>query len=422
MFSRKATFLTSALEAALSVVIGMGLLLVPITILWLVENDPNLDWTFGFKTAADIWLLAQGAHVVVPAGTIAGIATQKFVIAILPLGYTAILIATAFRLGRRLAATSNIWPGWLGGGLVYGGLSFLVTNLAQAQVAFVVEWQGLMIPTALFMSVVVLASLFAKPIDLGVGELEQAPERLAANAWLEQRLQNQTWWFRAVSGPALRAGTAVVFTLVAVSALGISILLALNWIEVIRLYEGLQLTILGGFVVTFAQLAFLPNLVIFGATWLTGVGFSIGTGSLVSPLGSSLGPLPSFPVLAALPVGELNAGMIWLMVPLLAAFAATLSVRKYADEIRFEFASAFNAALALGLAIGVVAGIELGLLSWWASGAIGPGRLEQFGANPWLVALVTFIETAVVATIAGFYSAKPEAPDDEVIRRVSQVK
>lgn len=422
MFSRKATFLTSALEAALSVVIGMSILLVPITILWLVENDPSLDWTFGFRTAADVWLLAQGAHIVVPAGTIAGIAVPKFALGILPLGYTAILVGSAIRLGRRLAATSFIWPGWLGAATVYGGLSFFITNLAQAEVAYPVEWQGLIIPTALFVAVVVGASLFGKPADLGFDAPPPAAERQAAQDWLAQRIANQPWWFRAVTPPALRAGTAVVFILLAVSALAISISLAVNWIQVIRLYEGLQLTILGGFLVTFAQLAFLPNLVIFGASWLTGAGFAIGAGSAVSPLGTSLGPIPSFPVFAALPVGQQSVGILAILVPLVAAFVATLTIRGYAHEIRFEFASAFSAALSLGLAIGAVAGAELALLAWWAGGAIGPGRMQQFGPNPLIVGLVMFIETAAIATLAGFYSAKPEAPDDEIIRRVSQVK
>ena len=115
--------------------------------------------------------------------------------------------------------------------------------------------------------------------------------------------------------------------------------LAFNWIEVIRLYESMQLTLLGGILLTVGQIVFLPNFVLFGADWFTGAGFAIGTGSLVSPLGSQLGPLPALPIFAALPAGELSFGMIAIAIPVVAAIVATLRIRSHAAEMRFEFAS-----------------------------------------------------------------------------------
>ncbi len=48
-------------------------------------------------------------------------------------------------------------------------------------------------------------------------------------------------------------------------------------------------------------LLLLPNAALYGAAYLLGPGFSIGGGTLVSPMLVDLGPLPNVPILAALP-------------------------------------------------------------------------------------------------------------------------
>jgi hypothetical protein len=227
------------------------------------------------------------------------------------------------------------------------------------------------------------------------------------------------WSIRSLIAPALRAGTSITVMLLMVSAFVIAILIGFSWIDITRLYESVQVSILGAVVLTAAQLALLPNLIIFGAAWFTGVGFSIGTGSLISPLGSQVGPLPAVPLLGALPVGRLDFGMIALAVVLLASFIATLSIRRSADEIRFEFATAWSAAISLGFSIALVTSLQLGLLALLASGGAGPGRLSQIGINPWLLMLVSFIEVFVVATLAAFFSARPAESSAPKPRAVS---
>jgi hypothetical protein len=210
-----------------------------------------------------------------------------------------------------------------------------------------------------------------------------------------------------------------VVGLLAVSAIMLAISLTLNWVSVTRLYEGLQVSLIGGIAVTLAQLALLPNIIIFGASWLTGLGFSIGAGSTVSPFGTELGPIPSIPFFGGLPIGENPFGLMILVVPVLLALAATVLVKPYAADIRFNFASPLSAAISLGLGIGVVAALEAALLAWVASGGIGPERLAEFGVNPWMLALVVFVEVAPVSFLAAFYSARPDkaAPIPEHLKR-----
>lgn len=418
MLNRQTTFFTALLETVISVVATLGALLLPFTILWLIENDPNLEWMVAFRTAADIWLLAHGVHVVVPGAIMFAVEFNTFAITILPLGYTALIMGFAFRLGRKLAATSSLWPGWLASALVYFPAGFGITVLAQSAVAYPVEWQGTFIPGLAFLAVLVLTSLFAKPADLGLDHnYVEANERVVAREWFNARFESLGWVIRVVSIPALRAGTAVVFTLIAASALSISLLLVVNWISAIRLYEGMQLSFFGVLLVTIAQLAMLPNFVIMGAAWFTGAGFAIGAGSSISPLATSVGPMPAVPIFAVLPIGELSFGLVALAVPLVAAFASTIAVRKYADELRFEFATAFNAALTLGISIGLVAAVEMLVLGFLASGSVGPERLREFGVNPFVTAGAIFIETATMATLAAFITARPEGEDPEILKR-----
>jgi hypothetical protein len=174
---------------------------------------------------------------------------------------------------------------------------------------------------------------------------------------------------------------------------------------------------LGGIMITAGQLAILPNLIVMGASWFTGVGFQIGEGSLISPVATVVGPLPALPITSALPIGELGFGMIAIAVPLVGAFLATIFVRRYADAIRFEFASAWSAAISLGISIGVVAAVLIGTLAALASGGVGPGRLQVVGVNPILIAGVLFIEVALVASLAAFFSARPDRPDQNLAQR-----
>ena len=125
------------------------------------------------------------------------------------------------------------------------------------------------------------------------------------------------------------------------------------------------------------------------------------------------------PILGALPIGDFAFGTIAVVVPLLATFAATILVRRHAEQVRWEFASPFSAALTLGIAIGAIAAAEGGILAALASGALGPGRLQDIGVNPWMFALVLLIEVTPVAVATAFYTAKPEA--DQLFKRADKL-
>ena len=406
--NRRQTFFISALEAAILVAIGLGVLLAPLTIVWIIENDPNVNWSVAFRAAADFWLLSHGTRLVIPAGEILGVAVPTFVISLIPLGMTILFARLYYNAGKRFLVATALWPGWLGGVTVFGAAALGISTLAFDEAVYPVTWQGVVLPTLLFFVFQFLGSVFGRPDILFDGDvLDQAPERDRIRRALNNFRLKLHWSIRSLIGPALRAGTAITAMLLMVSSFTIAVLIAVNWIDITRLYESVQVSVLGAIVLTAGQLAILPNVIIYGAAWFTGVGFSIGTGSLISPLGSQVGPLPAVPILGALPVGQLEFGMVAIVVVLLAAFIATVMIRRSADEIRFEFATAWSAAISLGASIALVASLQLGFLAVISSGGAGPGRLSEVGVNPWILMAVSFVEVFVVSTLAAFYSARP---------------
>lgn len=128
-------------------------------------------------------------------------------------------------------------------------------------------------------------------------------------------------------------------------------------------------------VFTLLSLTVVPNAIVFSGAYLLGPGFTVGVGTLVSPSAVALGPLPMFPLLAALPDdGTPPAWTAYLMaLPLLVAFAATMRSQRLAPTARWD------EGIIRGLAGGVLAGLLFGLLAAVAGGAVGPGRMTDVG-------------------------------------------
>jgi hypothetical protein len=415
---RRLTFLVAALQSLFVIALALGLTMVPLTISWLIDSDGSTPWSVSFQASADVWFAAHGVPLVFAAGKFMGVAVPSFAMNFLPLGFSAFIAYAAFRLGRQLGFAEVLWPGWLGATSSYAVVTWMLASVTPNSSVMPDSWLAAVLPPAFFFVFLVFGSL-TSPLSAVSFEAGVLPtERKLVGAWFQTSYQRLRPAFGAILLPALRAGTGVVVMLLGVSALAISILLTVNWIQVTQLYESLQVSFFGAVLLTLGQLAILPNLVIFGTSWLTGVGFSIGTGSQVSPLGTDLGPIPVVPVFGALPVGHFDFGMIVLIVPLLSAFVATILVRGHLAQVRYLFALAWSAAFSVGLSIAAVAAIEMTLLALMASGSAGPGRLQEVGANPFALGLVTFAEVGAVSVLTAFYSAKPDAPDQELINRV----
>jgi hypothetical protein len=413
-------FARGALGSAFVVALGFLTVFALNLTVWLVEQTVGSTFQSVLQDSSRTWLSAHGVPLLIAEGKIAGIKVPAYVVDFLPLGFSIFIGWLIFRAGKKLSGEKYLGFAWLGAITLYLAVAVILTSSAVTKSIYVVQWQGVFIPTALFAALVIIGSVAGAPMLFEDSEPSVMRDRI--REFFIDLVDKLPWAIKPLIGPALRAGTGVVAAMSLVSAVLISVMLALNWIEIIKLYQSLQLTFLGTLTVSAGQLALMPNVLAFGNSWLLGTGFSVGQGSIVSPLATELGPLPAIPMLAALPVSGSSLGVLFILVPLLAAFFATLLVKSYTAELRFAYASATSAAISLGLAIGFVAAVQMWLLTELASGSIGPGRMSLVGVNPWLVAGVTFLEVSIASILAAFFSARPDAADTEVIRRNAKVK
>ena len=125
-----------------------------------------------------------------------------------------------------------------------------------------------------------------------------------------------------------RAGLFGAASAVAVMVFGGGLLftasLILHFERVLALTRGLAADPVGGGALALLGVAFVPNLVVWAATFTLGSGFSVDAGSVVAPGGVDLGAFPAFPVLGALPDSGVLSGWTYLVMLVPVAAGAVL--------------------------------------------------------------------------------------------------
>ena len=395
--NRSLTALFAAFEAALVVAIGIGISLAPLTILWGVQFSFQVDWIVFWRASVDIWLVGHGVDMIfaldpATAATLglAG-ADAAFPVRIAALGFALLTVLLGLRAGRRVAETKYLLLGELVAVGTFGALSLLVTLSAVHPLARPSIVQGAIVPTLIFGAAVVVGSLRShRPsTDAAIRPIRDA---------ITTRLLRLPSALRVSAATALRGGLAAAFAVTAVAAVLLAVLVAVNYAKIIGLYEGLHTEVLGGAALTLGQLVFMPTFVIWVASWLIGPGFAIGVGSSVSPLGTSLGPIPAIPVFGALPTGEMPFGFVGLLVPVVAAFLAAALLRpRFSAALGDHSRVAWT--IATGAGMGVVGGAVLGALAAFSFGAAGPGRLAQVGPDGLSVGIWAGVEIGIAAIL-----------------------
>jgi hypothetical protein len=193
------------------------------------------------------------------------------------------------------------------------------------------------------------------------------------------------------------AGSLAV--LVAAGAILAGASLAVHLREFGALNDALSAGAVGSVLLLLAQLAYVPNAVIWAVCFTLGPGFAFGAGTVVAPTGAALGPLPMFPMLAAMPSGAHASlpgwmSVLMLVAPYLAgAFGGVLLVRA-APSPAAEIAPLW------GFACGAATGVVIGVLAAFSGGPLGSGRLAVVGPSGWQAGLVAILEVGVAAAVA----------------------
>lgn len=388
----------AAVEALVTAAVGVLVCLTVFVMVWGFQYHLSASFVDIWRSALCAWFVGHGVDVriVLDASSASSLglpaaATQPFTIGIAILGVAMLTVLLGVRTGRRAGLTPFRWEALAVAIIVFAAVSTGLAFSAQSAAAAPVLWQAIVIPPF-----VLGVGLVAGCVSAGTNTVSSSrSESVQGSVAEDPSSRALAVRARMILMVAFRGATAASVIVVGVAAGLVAVLIFTRYATIIQLYEQLHTGVAGGVALTLAQLAFLPNIVIWAASWLVGPGFALGTGTAVSPLGTYVGPVPGLPLLGSIPVEGSPFALIGVVVPVLAGFVTGALMRQ-----RSGFAEkgapwwCFCA-----LAIGAVSGLELGLLAWWSSGSLGPGRLVNVGPNPLLVGAIAAAEIGVSALI-----------------------
>ncbi|HVF05828.1 MAG TPA: DUF6350 family protein [Frankiaceae bacterium] len=341
---------------------------------WAADGRSGAGSGEALRAGALAWLVAHGATIAVEGG--------RFGLA--PLGLTLLLAVFPLRAGAAVVRELQPRPPGLAAavgaavGIPYAVLAALTTAVARTPPARPAPWR-----------VLLLAGLLAS----------------VAGALGAARARGWEHYAALVPERARLVGTgaaAALGTLAAGGAVGMAAALGWHLTRTADLMAALRPGLFGGLVLVLLCVAYLPNAVVWCVSFAVGTGFAVGVGTTVAPNGVTLGPLPAFPLLSALPASGSapRPALLLLLVPVAAGVIAGLTVVRRAPELTAGRAAAWAALT------GPATGVAVAVACVLASGSAGPGRLATTGPSPWLTGLaaaewVTFTAAAVAAYAAG---------------------
>ncbi|MGL4257581.1 MAG: cell division protein PerM, partial [Microbacterium sp.] len=423
---RLTVFFLAAVDAAIAVAVGIAATLAPLTLLWVFGLGGSADWTALWPSSVTIWQFGNLVPMLVtlPGDYLAATGIDpdaaSFTLSLAPLAFASFTAVFAVRSGVR-ASQADAWAtGVIAGAIVFGGLTAVAGVTAQNSVAGAPLWQAILVPTLVYALPCLCGAVVTEWREAGSGPIARLRDRVEASpAW----------------GPVpglVGTGTAVVVVgLVGFGAAIAAVAILLRGGEIVALFQAGNVDALGATVLTLAQLAYLPTLVVWGMAFGAGPGFVVGDGGVVSPSGTQIGVVPGIPILGAVPESTSAWLLLLALVPVglgafagwiarsrlvapgapdrftagvvvdderTAALSGLLAAASPASVVR-PHADPFAPRLVTVVALAVLSGAAAALLSAVASGSLGPGRLAFLGPEAGPVALAVGLEVLVGAAI-----------------------
>jgi len=363
---------TGAIAACAAAGVGLVVLIMLVLAGWIAAPHAGVGLTGVLRTAGLLWLIGHHVGFALPSAGRIGM---------LPLGLLLLPGTLLWRAGRWVVRTGGVTK------LRHVGYAGLALAVPYAMVAGALALAcGSSLATPSLPQAVVCSFLLALTAGVLGGARAIAPWSRMAGL-LPDRVRSLT------------VGTAgALAVLVAAGALlaGGSLILHLGQFRAV--YGTLAPGAVGTGLLLLAQLAYVPNAVIWAISFTLGPGFAFGTSTVIAPTGSALGPIPAFPMLAALPPGVHAAAppalsVIVLAVPYLAGVFGGLLMTRAAPVLALEVAPLW------GFGCGLLAGTVLAVLAAFAGGPLGNGRLAAIGPSGWQVGVVTALEVGVAAAV-----------------------
>ncbi len=342
---------------------------------FLADAGAHGETTDALRVGADVWLVGHGS----------GLTVSGVPLGLVPLTLTGLVTAVAYRYARWAGQSSAVTED--DGTVAMAATIFAGLYLVVAVVTCVVVGQDGATPglgRATMGSLLVAGVAGTLGLGAGTGRL---------GAWVAR----VPGWVRSVAYGA--AATCALLVLAAAVLVAVMVMLGLN--QAAAMMTGLDLSPGDYVMYTVATLAVVPNAVLLGAAYLLGPGFAVGTGTVVSPTVVSLGPMPAFPLLAALPeAGPAPEWTVGLMaVPVVAGLVgAVLAQRAYR-------VASYDSAALRGFGCGLGGAVLSTLAIALAGGPMGTGRMADIGAPLGEVLVSSVAAMSLAGLVAGVVTA-----------------
>ena len=119
---------------------------------------------------------------------------------------------------------------------------------------------------------------------------------------------------RVALGQGFLYGSRIIALLLGLSSIVFGIMLLVNISMVKNLTTVLQPGIFGGFLLLLLNILYIPNAIVSTLAYFSGVGFAVGSGTLVSPTSFRLNKIPAMPLLGALPENKSLISLVGVLV------------------------------------------------------------------------------------------------------------
>ena len=187
-------------------------------------------------------------------------------------------------------------------------------------------------------------------------------------------------------GQGFLYGSRIFALLLGASSVVFGLLLLINISMVKNLTTVLQPGIFGGFLLLLLNILYIPNAIVATLGYFSGVGFAVGSGTLVSPLSFRLNKIPAMPLLGALPEGKyavafIGVAFVIMAGALLASWTLSLNIKVLHQSL-------------------IVSVLIAAFVGYSGSGALITDAMSAVGVSPWKFTLAITAELGLGALLA----------------------
>ena len=191
---------------------------------------------------------------------------------------------------------------------------------------------------------------------------------------------------RVALGQGFLFGSRIMALLLGASSIVFGILLLVNISMVKNLTTVLQPGIFGGFLLLLLNILYIPNAVVATLAYFSGVGFAVGSGTLVSPTSFRLNKIPAMPLLGALPDNKSLISLIGVVVivavgALLVTWTISLNQKVLIQSL-------------------IVSVLLAAFVGYSASGALITDAMSAVGVSTWKFTLAIAVQLGLGAVLA----------------------